>query len=45
MEEIIPFLGEETFDTLKDSLALLGILFLGVVIWLFVSRDTSNKDK
>lgn len=45
MEEIIPFLGEENFPVLKDSLVLLGILFLAGIIWVFVGRNNSNKDE
>ena len=43
MEEIIPFLGEETFETVKDSFVLLGILFLAAIIWMFVGRKNSDK--
>lgn len=45
MEEIIPFLGEETIGTVKDSLVLLGVLFLAAIIWVFIGRDNSDNDE
>ena len=43
MEEIIPFLGEENIGNVKDSLILLGVLFLAGIIWVLVGRNSSDN--
>ena len=45
MEEILPFLGEETLGNVKDSLVLLGVLFLAGIIWVLIGRNNSDTDE